>query len=132
MSECNIWRLVFSKKKLSAAARTTLQSLLEDVSYTCGASLEDLHLPMGIQVVIWDHRCGDPIEKLYYSVGYEDICIFCAASGDLVVPSSAYHICPTCATTKEPVQKRKKKYISHFFCGPSCCTFFSWHLIKFY
>ena len=46
-----MWLLVFSKKKLSTAARTTLQSLLEDVSYTCGASLEDLHLPMGIQVV---------------------------------------------------------------------------------
>ena len=90
--------------KLSAAARTTLQSLLEDVSYTCGASLEDLHLPMGIQVVIRDYRCGNPIEKLYYSARYEDICIFCAASGDLVVtvPSSAYPICPTCATTKEP------------------------------
>ena len=76
-----MWQLIFSKKKLSAAARTTLQSLLEEASYTCGASLEDLHLLMGIQVVIRDHRCG-----LYYSVGYEDICIFCAASGDLVVP----------------------------------------------
>ena len=65
--ECN-------KKKLSAAARTT-QSLLEDVSYTMWSiPVEDLHLLMGIQVVIRDHRYGDPIEKLYYSAGYEDIC----------------------------------------------------------
>ena len=70
---------------------------------------------MGIQVVIRDQR---PIEKLYYSAGYEDICIFCATLGDLVVPSSAYPmiaICPTCATTKEPVSKEKKEAYFPFF-----------------
>lgn len=110
--ECDMWRLVFSKKKLSVAARTTLQSILEEVSYTCGASLEDLDLPESLrQVVIRDHQCGDSIEKLYYSAGYEDICIFCAATSDLVedLPSSAYPICDSCNAKKEPLQKKKKK-----------------------
>ncbi len=109
--ECDVWRLVFSKKKLSVAARTTLQSILEEVSYTCGASLEDLDLPESLrQVVIRDHRCGDSIEKLYYSAGYEDICIFFAATSDLVedLPSSAYPICDSCNAKKEPLQKKKE------------------------
>ena len=40
--ECGMWRLVLSKKKLSAAAHSKLQSILDDVSYTCRTSLEDL------------------------------------------------------------------------------------------
>ena len=48
-----------------------------------------------------------------HSAGYDDMCIFCAASGDLVVPSSAYPICPTCATMKEP----EKEAMTLFFVG---------------
>jgi hypothetical protein len=103
-----MWRLVFSKRKLSVAARNTLQSVLEDVSYTCGASLEDLALPDSLSsVVIRDHRCGDRIEALYYSAGFEDKCIHCAAMTDLVTGSS-YPICTVCLQTKEPVNKRTK------------------------
>ena len=76
---------MFSKRKLSVAARSTLQAILEDVSYTCGASLDHLDLPDSLSsVAIRSHQCGDTIERLYYSVGYEDICIFCATTSDLV------------------------------------------------
>ena len=40
--ECSSWRPVFSKKKLSSPQQSTLQSILEDVSYTCSVSMEDL------------------------------------------------------------------------------------------
>ena len=108
--ECSLWRLVFSKRKLSVAARNTLQSILEDVSYTCGASLEDLTLPESLaSVVICEHRCGDKIEALYYSAGFEDICIYCAVTTDLVqVSESSYPICTVYHQTKEPVSKRRK------------------------
>ena len=83
--ECSMWHLVFSKRKLSVTARSTLQAILEDVSYTCGASLDDLDLPDSLSsVVIRSHQCGDAIELLYYSAGCEDICIFCATASDLV------------------------------------------------
>lgn len=76
-----MWRLVFSKRKLSVGERSTLQSILEDVSYTCGASFDDLSLPESLScVVVRDHRCGDVIEALYYSAGFEDICVHCAAT----------------------------------------------------
>lgn len=40
-----MWRVVFSKQKQSVAAHSTLQAILEDVSYTCGASLDNLDFP---------------------------------------------------------------------------------------
>ena len=106
-----MWRLVFSKRKLSIAARSTLQSILEDISYTCGSSLHDLDLPDSLSsVVIHSHQCEDAIEKLYYSAGYEDICIFCATSSDLVesLPDSVYPICSSCRETNKPVKRRQK------------------------
>ena len=41
----------------------------------------------------------------------------------MVVPSSAYSICPTCATMKEPVQKRKKEAMTLFLWAYSCFKF---------
>ena len=38
---------------------------------------EDLNLPSDIKVSIRDHDCHDPVEKLYYSCGYEPVCIYC-------------------------------------------------------
>ena len=76
--ECDKWRVVFSKKKLTSNQRSTLQSVLEDVSYSYGASLEDIQFPITLSshsIVVRDHRCGDTIERLYYSAEYEDICI---------------------------------------------------------
>ena len=80
------------------------------MSYTCRASLEDLDLPESLQgVVIRDLCCEDTIEQLYYSAGYEDICIFCAATCDLGenLPSSVYPICTSCNSNKDPIQKRR-------------------------
>ena len=45
MSALCMWRVVFSKRKQSVAAHSTLQAILEDVSYTCGASLDNLDFP---------------------------------------------------------------------------------------
>lgn len=34
-------------------------------------------MPHGIDVYIKDHDCYDHVEKLYYSCGFELICIHC-------------------------------------------------------
>ena len=81
------------------------------VSYTCGASLHDLDLPDSLScIVIRSHQRGDAIERLYYSAAYEDVCIFCATTSDLVqsLLDSVYPICYSCQETNQPVQKRKK------------------------
>ena len=103
--ECGKWHLVFSKK-LSVAAHSKLRSILDDVSYTWEPHLKTLR-----KFKISDLCCEDTIEQLYYSAGYEDICIFCAATCDLVenLPSSVYHICTSCNSNKDPIQKRRTK-----------------------
>ena len=41
-----------------------LKKILEDVSYLCGATFNDLELPgCLVNICIKDHRCTDPIEK---------------------------------------------------------------------
>ena len=67
-SECSLWRLVFSRYKLSLTERTNLEFILRDHDYSCGAALHDLDLPEAYKdVEIRDHNCHDPIERLYYS-----------------------------------------------------------------
>ena len=40
-------------------------------------TLDDIQLPFGLQIFVKDYDCEDPVEKLYYSCGYEPICINC-------------------------------------------------------
>ena len=78
-TECNMWRLVFSRYKLDATQRKHLQNILDEHDYSCGASLLDLNLPeIYKDVDIRDHSCHDPIEVLYYTAKYAPICIYCA------------------------------------------------------
>ena len=47
--------------------------------FTSGSSLEELDLPAPLkEVYVRNVNCADPIEKLYYSAGYDPICIYCA------------------------------------------------------
>ena len=106
--ECLMWRLLYSKQKLSKSERSSLQTTLENVTYSCGAQLQDLDLSGNLaEVYVRDVRCYDPIEKLYYSAGkYEDICIHCAAEENLTTKDGCYPQCATCLS-KEPIMKRK-------------------------
>ena len=52
---------------------------LLDNYYTCGSSLQDIELPEPFkEVYVRNISCYEPIEKLYYSAGYDPICIYCA------------------------------------------------------
>ena len=78
--ECDKWRLMFCKHKLSVQETSDLQTILDDISYTCGTTFDDLELPGRlVNVFVKDHSCSDGIEKLYYSCGFEPICIHCAS-----------------------------------------------------
>lgn len=71
------------KKKLTLPEKHQLQSLFEDVSYSCGAMLEELNLPDSLSSVrTLDHNCDDPIEPLYYSADFSPIYVY-RASEDL-------------------------------------------------
>ncbi len=59
----------------------------------------------GYLLVIKDHRCSDTIERLYYSAGYEDVCIYSGTVSELVdgLPTTAYPICTNCQENHEPI-----------------------------
>ena len=108
--DCDKWRLLFCKHKLSVQEVSDLQSILDDVSYTCGTTFEDLDLPGRLtNVFVKDHSCGDSVEKLYYSCGYELICVHCAS--EEVTDSVDSDFLPQCQECEhmERICRPKKK-----------------------
>ena len=62
--ECNMWRLLFSRKKLSVCDKKQLQDILADTAYTCGATLEEIDLPDNLKsVMVCVHNCYDPVKS---------------------------------------------------------------------
>ena len=99
-----MWRLIYSKHKLYLPQRTRLQSILDGYSYSCGAQLKDLNLDEEFKdVEVKDHVCGSPIEKLYYSAGFDPICIYCAADQPHTV-ADQYPQCTECSDLP-PIKK---------------------------
>ena len=97
--ECSMWRLIFSKTKLSPQGKSDLAKLLEDISYTCGVSFDEISLSDSLKsICIKSHNCYDNIEKLYYSTGLEPICIHCGA----VCSDDDIFYYPQCSNCKKP------------------------------
>lgn len=95
-TECDMWRLLYSKKKLAKCDRMELQRHLDEWEFTCGSQLQDLQLagPLA-EVYVREMSCYEPIEKLYYSAKYESICIFCARDQRVTDPKY-YPQCENC------------------------------------
>ena len=107
--ECDKWRLLFSKRKLSVSQRKKLEEIITDVSYSCGATTDDLLLPETLAGVgVQTHDCGDPIEKIYFSAYKNDpLCIHCGSTNNLTIPKDEdnfYHYCDECSM-KERILK---------------------------
>ncbi len=104
--ECDLWRLLFCLHKLTIQERSLLQNILEDISYSCGATLEQLDLQGRLEgVCVKAHACNDPMEKLYYSCGFEPVCYYCGALLEDIV--DFYPQCDSCSS--KPKIARPKK-----------------------
>ena len=104
--ECSMWRLVYSPYKLSASEKEKLSSVLNEVSFTCGASLSALKLTDRLsEVCVRDLQCFDPVEKLYYSMKYDPICVYCCEDKTLTSPANCYPQCEKC-NSRPPIRKR--------------------------
>jgi len=73
----NSRKTLLSWETVESHSETTL---LDNYSYTCSSSLQNIKLSSRtIQgVYIRNISCYEPIEKLYYSAGYDPICIYYA------------------------------------------------------
>ena len=85
--ECGMWRLVYSKKKLTKTEAKKLNAAFDGLSFSCGSPLNDLDLDDGLlsEVYVQDLRCGEPVEPLYYAADFEDIYVCIAVKRFQVV-----------------------------------------------
>ena len=98
--ECSMWRLLYSRFKLTRKERADLQVAIDDISFTC-APLQDLQLPgHHSEVYTRELSCGEPIEKLYYTAKYTPTCIYCADDIESV-PKDKYPQCNACKDKPE-------------------------------
>ena len=105
--QCDLWRLLYSKRKLTLQERQQLQTLFEDLSYSCGATLQELDLPDSLSCThALEHNCYDPVEPLYYVAGFDPICVYCGS--EEVQDSSTSESCPTCdcCQVKDPINRK--------------------------
>ena len=104
--ERGMWRLLYSPRKLSSIARQELVTILDDYTFTSWATLSDLELSSSLsEVCICDLQCYDPLEKLYYSMNYDLICIHCCSEDNIVSVQGCYPQCENCKH-KESMKKR--------------------------
>ena len=79
--ECRQWRLIFARKKLTHTQKEKLKRVLDHISFPCGTQLQDyFNLLQDIMDTAFMRNldCNEPIERLYHSVKFADICMYCS------------------------------------------------------
>ncbi|KAL5496676.1 hypothetical protein EMCRGX_G013014 [Ephydatia muelleri] len=107
---CEMWRLVYSRRKLKQNEKKELEKGLDCVSFSCGAQLQDSDVPEYLKDAVFVRKmsCEDPIKKLYYSAKFEDICVYC--SGPVPPWSDTEAFYPQCTSCAEkPIIANSKK-----------------------
>ena len=111
-TECDKPRLVLARKKPPTAVLRKFKRHTADLYFTCGTTVAEL---TGNDKEFVEHlqikrnlTCQMPVEKLYYSAGYEFCCCHCGAKRKLITHISFYPICSSCKRNKkEQVAKPK-------------------------
>ena len=111
--ECEMWRLLYSKRKLKAQEKVEVEQGLNGQSFSCGAQLQDSDLPDYLKEIVFVRKlaCEDPVERLYYSAKFEDICIHCFGPVDPWSDTEPFYPqCKACEDkTKIPNTKKNRK-----------------------
>ena len=113
--ECGQWRLIYARKKLTRTQKQQLERVLDHISFSCGTQLQDYSdLPQDMMDTVFTRNldCNEPIERLYYSAKFADICVHC--SSESVSPwndtKEFYPQCESCSEkTKIPNVKAQRK-----------------------
>ena len=112
--DCDKWRCLYSKKKISRKLHGKVESALEDLSYTCGSVFSDLEDEemRGVFDSVFVKAsldCSQPTEKPWYAAGFEDICFFCGVEDDLNTNPESYPLCEECKKTRKPEKRSSRK-----------------------
>ena len=87
--------MVYATRKLKIVEIRKLNATLDGSSFSCAADLQEAGLPAELDGVVHVNKmyCNEPIERLYYSANFDDICVYCA---DVPPWSSAEEFYPQC------------------------------------
>ena len=115
-SECCKPRLVYSKFKITKPDTRAFKNVMDNVLYTCGASLtefpanENQSPVMEKLFVRRNLTCLTPVEALYYSSDiYPECCSHCGSRRRLRTVDGHFPICSPCtALKKQPIHRRKR------------------------
>jgi len=120
--ECGMWSLVYATKKLKAPEVCKLHTAFDDLSFSCGASLQEADsIPSDLKDVVYvrNMHCNEPTEKLYYSAKFLDICIHCAGDVPPWSDSELYYPQYEDCQDKPKIPTPKQELITfvvHFVC----------------
>ena len=64
--------------------KSSMGQRLNGLPFLLGVQLQDSDLPDYLEEIVFVRKliCEDPVEKLYYSAKFEDICINCSGAVD--------------------------------------------------
>ena len=122
-TECERPRVIYAARKLSFAKVQQLTLLIQMAMYTCGCLMQnvvpngDTHPVLSKVYTRANLSCTDCVEVPYYSCeAFNDICIHCTSSENLVADTNVYPTCQECYDSKPKQLCRKRK---HFEPKPS-------------
>ena len=93
---------MYANRKPKAAEIRKLRGTLDDLSLSCGADLLEAGLLPELNGVVYVKKmyCNEPIDRLYYSTNFDDICVYCA--GDVPPWSNTEEFYPQCDCADKP------------------------------
>ena len=112
--ECGQWQLIYARKKLTRPQKQQLERVLDNISFSCGTQLQDYSdLPQDMNDMVFTRNlnCNKPIEKLYYSAKFTDICIHCSSESvsPWNDPKDFYPQCEICSEKEKFPNVRSTK-----------------------
>lgn len=86
----SMWLITFCRLKLSVIQRKKIKEIIADISYSCGATTDDLLLPetlagMHGYLYIRTHDCSDPIEKFTFLRTRMIHCVYTVVAQTLII-----------------------------------------------
>ena len=126
--------ILYAKQSLKQQQRQDLERYLDDLSYTCGSTFNDVECEedsiLKSVYVKENLTCESPIELPYYSAGNDPICYYCGGQDELSTNPDYYPLCTFCHGKEHVLLDPRTEPISihvhalyHVLCPFQCSVF---------
>ena len=99
---CKKPRLVYSKNKVSGHYTNKFKRSISELQFVCGTTVSELVGADQFKDLFTraNLQCRNPVEIIYYSVGYVTCCTHCGSRGNLSNAKNEYPMCDACKKNK--------------------------------